>query len=113
MASLEIEIIGWIGALMLVYAYFLITDKKVTGRSWSYLLLNLFGGAFLALNSYVNGALPSVVNNVIWVIVAIYGVEKVFTKDMPARLVRRIENIGRKEEITERRRTTRRLPSRR
>ena len=35
--------------------------------------MNFFGGLFIGLNSYFNGALPSVALNFVWMVIAVYG----------------------------------------
>ena len=76
MASLLIEIIGWIGAIMILLAYFLLTQKKLTGESRTYHLINLLGGLAVGINALVNVAYPSVALNMIWSLIAIYGIVK-------------------------------------
>ncbi len=68
-----IEVIGWIGASLILLAYILLTHHNLSGSSRGYQLLNLFGAAFLGIFSFNKGALPSVVLNSVWVIVGLYG----------------------------------------
>ncbi len=73
MANLVVEVIGWMGAALLLAAYFLISAKRLHGRSKIYHLMNLLGGAFIALNSFVNSAFPSTALNAVWSSIAVYG----------------------------------------
>lgn len=70
----SIDVIGWIGALLVVVAYALISFKKVEGNSLKYQLLNIFGGICLIVNTYYYGAIPSTLVNVIWVIIAVFAI---------------------------------------
>ncbi len=82
MADLLVEVIGWVGAALLLAAYFLISAKRLHGRSKIYHLMNLLGGSFIALNSFVNSAFPSTALNAVWSSIAVYGLYKsLFSKD--------------------------------
>ena len=64
-----IDIIGWIGAALLLLAYGLVSYKRLPGDSVRFQLLNLAGGLLLAVNSGYHGALPSVAVNVVWIVI--------------------------------------------
>lgn len=68
------EIIGWAGAISLLYAFFLIQTKRVEHNNKWYLILNIIGSLFLAINTYYHTAYPSVVTNVIWFIISAYSI---------------------------------------
>ena len=76
-----IEIIGWVGAVLIVGAYFFNINGKLKSSSVVYILSNLFGGIFFTINTYVHQAFPSMIVNIIWVIIAIAALLK---KDKPA-----------------------------
>ena len=59
MANLLIEIAGWIGAALVVIAYFLITYKKLDRESKIYHAMNLVGGLLTGVNAAINQAYPS------------------------------------------------------
>ncbi len=65
-----IEIIGWIGAVLIVGSYFLNINGKLQSNSAIYIISNLFGGIFFAINTFVHQAYPSMIVNVIWVLIA-------------------------------------------
>lgn len=69
--QLIIDILGWIGAVCLLLAYFLVSRKKLAGDSLNYQLLNLVGGALLTTNSLYYGAFPSVAVNIVWIGIAL------------------------------------------
>jgi hypothetical protein len=70
--KIAIEIIGWIGAALILGAYALLSTQKVKGESVTYHGMNLLGGAALLLNSAWNGAMPSAALNLIWAVIAVY-----------------------------------------
>lgn len=78
-----IEIIGWIGAVLIVGAYFFNINGKLKSSSIVYIISNLLGGIFFTLNTFVHKAYPSMIVNIIWVIIAITAILK---KDKPVPL---------------------------
>ena len=75
-----IETIGWIGAVLIVGAYFFNINGKLKSSSVVYIISNLVGGVFFTINTYVHQAYPSMIVNIIWVIIAIAAILK---KDKP------------------------------
>jgi len=73
-ADLTIEITGWMGALLVLLAYFLLTTRRLDRGSRTYHVMNLAGGIALAVNSVVNSAYPSGAVNVVWIAIATYGI---------------------------------------
>jgi hypothetical protein len=71
-----IEVVGWIGAALILGAYALLSTGKVRGESLTYHGMNLVGGAALLLNSAWNGAMPSAALNLIWAGIAVYALSK-------------------------------------
>ncbi len=64
------------GTALILLAYFLITSKKISSESKTYQGMNLFGAIGIVINSMMNGAYPSAGLNIIWSIIAIYGLIK-------------------------------------
>ena len=75
-----IEVIGWIGAVLIVGAYSLNINGKLSSRSVIYIISNLVGGIFFTINTLVHHAYPSMLVNIIWVVIAIAALMK---KDKP------------------------------
>lgn len=73
-----VEIIGWIGAVLIIGAYYLNINGKLKSSSALYILSNLLGGIFFTINTLVHQAYPSMIVNIIWVIIA---VAALFKKD--------------------------------
>ena len=65
---LILEIIGWLGAGLLLLGFALNLFQKIGPNSASYLLLNLIGSLLLLYNAYQNGAFPFVAVNFVWVV---------------------------------------------
>ena len=70
-AGIAIDILGWLGALVVVAAYSLISYGSVDGRSPIYQTLNLIGSILLIVNTAWHRAWPSSVVNLVWVGIAI------------------------------------------
>ncbi|HEY4064654.1 MAG TPA: hypothetical protein VGM30_22265 [Puia sp.] len=66
-----IDIIGWIGSVMVVLAYTLNMFKRMEPDSVAYYGLNIVGSACLIVNTLYHHAIPSAVVNVIWVFIAL------------------------------------------
>ncbi len=75
-----IDSIGWIGAVLILIGYGLISFKKIEGNSLKFQLLNIFGSVFLAINTYYYGAIPSTLVNVIWAIIAVVAIFAIIRK---------------------------------
>jgi hypothetical protein len=71
-----IEIIGWIGTILIVGAYFLNINGKVKSTSVPYIVGNLIGGALFSIYTYAHRTYPNMVVNVIWVFIAIAALMK-------------------------------------
>ncbi|MBK7432810.1 MAG: hypothetical protein IPI66_02235 [Chitinophagaceae bacterium] len=66
-----VEIIGWIGAVLIVGAYFLNINGRMKSDAPAYIFSNLLGGVFFTINTLVHHAYPSMLVNIIWVLIAI------------------------------------------
>lgn len=71
-----IEIIGWIGSVMVVLAYALNMYKKMASDSIAYYLLNIVGSCCLIVNTIYHHAIPSAIVNVIWVFIAVFALAR-------------------------------------
>jgi len=76
MTSLAVDVIGWAGTLLVLLAYLLITNRRLSGESRLYQIMNLFGAIGLIISGFVNGAYPSAGLNVAWSFIALYGMFK-------------------------------------
>ena len=64
-----VEVAGWIGALLILSAYGLLTAGKLTGKSLAYQVMNVVGAAGFIVNGWWHGAIPSTALNVIWMLI--------------------------------------------
>jgi hypothetical protein len=65
-----VEVAGWAGAGLILFAYLLVTAGRVTGQSSTFQLMNLVGAAGFVLNGWWHDARPSAVLNVVWMLIA-------------------------------------------
>jgi hypothetical protein len=66
-----VEIIGWIGTILIVGSYFLNINGKIKSTSIPYILSNLVGGILFSIYTYAHRTYPNMVVNVIWVVIAV------------------------------------------
>lgn len=71
MLKLAVDLVGWIGAALLLAAYGLVSFKKLHPESGLYQLFNAIGSACLIVNTVYYRAYPSAFVNVIWILIAI------------------------------------------
>ena len=67
------EQIGWLGFVLIVSAYLMVTIKLVEVNSTTYHLLNLVGALCMVVNARHKGARPLLWLNIVWALVAILG----------------------------------------
>ena len=83
MANVIIQIIGWIGTALVVAAYFLISQKKLSSESRAYQLMNLFGALFISVNVGYQKAWPALGLQVVWGMIAIFELIKMGFRKPP------------------------------
>jgi len=66
-----VEILGWIGSLCVLVAYVLNMNKKLATDTVAYYALNIVGSGLLIVNTAFHRAFPSMVINIVWVIVPV------------------------------------------
>ena len=74
--TLAINLFGWIGAAVLLSAYWLVSTQKTTGDSRTYQGMNLLGAILVLANSLYYGAYPSVGVNAAWIAIGAYTLTK-------------------------------------
>lgn len=72
MTALIIDISGWIGSLLLIYAYYSNSRNTMNAQSFTYQLLNVIGSLLLIINTVYYGAYPSAAVNIIWVFIGLH-----------------------------------------
>jgi VIT1/CCC1 family predicted Fe2+/Mn2+ transporter len=68
--ELMINILGWVGSVVVVLAYGLNITKRMKSGSLSYIFLNLIGGILLIIYTVYTKNYPSAFINVVWAVVA-------------------------------------------
>ena len=74
--TFTINLLGWIGAAALLFAYWLVSTQKATGNSRTYQGMNLLGATLVLVNSLYYGAYPSVGVNAAWIAIGAYTLAK-------------------------------------
>lgn len=68
---LAIDIVGWTGAVLLLTAFALVSNDRVSATGARYLCLNIVGSVLLLANNVFHGAYPSGFVNTVWTGVAV------------------------------------------
>ena len=68
---LVIDIVGWIGAIVLLLAYLAVSRGSTQGTSFKYQFWNAIGSVFLLINAAYYRAFPSSFVNFVWIGIAI------------------------------------------
>jgi len=71
-----IEIMGWIGSVLIVGSYALNITGRLEATHKLYVLANILGGLFFVVDTYFHQAYPSMFVNIVWVIIAIVMLSK-------------------------------------
>ena len=66
-----LEIVGTVGACLLLLAYMLVSSGRIGLNDRSGQLLNLGGSVMLGVNAVSHGAIPPAMLNLIWALIAI------------------------------------------
>ena len=70
------QIIGFIGMIFIVWAYYILQMGKYSHNSLYYQLLNLVGAILLLISLCVHFNLGSFIIEVFWIIITLYGMYK-------------------------------------
>jgi len=71
--SLGYEIVGWLGVLLVLLAYSLVTVEVLLASSPVYLMLNSIGALALTTKALKQRSWQFVALNVVWLAIALYG----------------------------------------
>ncbi len=69
-----LNVLGWIGAVLLLLAYALVSFKKIEADSQTYQWLNITASILLLVNTIYYGAYPSSFVNAVWTIIAFFAI---------------------------------------
>ena len=70
--TIAVNLLGWVGVVALLFAYWLVSTQKTTGDSRMYQGMNLLGAILVLVNSSYYGAYPSVGVNAAWIAIGVY-----------------------------------------
>ena len=74
------DIIGMMGTILVVFAFFLIQTDKIDPKSLNYNLLNLVGAILLLISLCINFNLASFVIEIFWIIASIVGLTNYYKR---------------------------------
>ena len=66
--DLIIDILGWIGSIILVAAYWLNSKNLIDSQTKTHQFLNIVGSLTLMINTFYYGAYPSSSVNIVWLL---------------------------------------------
>ncbi|WP_077401237.1 CBU_0592 family membrane protein [Cellulophaga omnivescoria] len=68
------SIIGWLGAILFVVSYLLLSIGKLSSKSKVYHILNILGAVCLIINGFALNDFPNVVVNAVWACIGLYAI---------------------------------------
>jgi hypothetical protein len=74
MEVLIFDSLGWIGAILLLLAYALVSFKRLAADSLAYQAMNVVASVLLAINTLYHRAYPSSFVNIVWTIIAVFAI---------------------------------------
>ena len=82
---LLVECVGWLGAVLILAAYGLLTAGKLDADSPAYQAANVVGALGFIANGWWHKALPSTVLNVIWAGIGVVALIRISAKTRASR----------------------------
>ncbi|MBN1453827.1 MAG: hypothetical protein JW963_22625 [Anaerolineales bacterium] len=70
--AIFVDVLGWVGTILYLVAYALVSVKKVEGDSFLYQGLNIVAGILLVINTFYWRAYPSLGLNAAWIGIALF-----------------------------------------
>ena len=74
MNQLAFDVLGWVGAFLLLLAYAAVSFGKLRADSAAYQFLNIVASVLLLANTLFYGAFPSSFVNGVWTVIAIVAI---------------------------------------
>lgn len=72
------QVIGWVGAFLIVLAYLLLTLEVIVAKDIAYNMMNLVGGGLIAYRVWVDRNYSNLFLEIVFVTVAIIALAKAF-----------------------------------
>lgn len=79
------NVFGWVGAVMGILAYLMVSRGTWGGATYAYQLTNLTAASLMALVAAVNGVWPSATANAAWVLIGVHSTVTIARKRAAAR----------------------------
>jgi hypothetical protein len=77
------DVIGFAGAAAIVAAYFANQQRWLRSEDWRYPFANLVGAALILVSLFYEWNFPSVVIEIFWITISLYGMAKALAKPPP------------------------------
>lgn len=77
MDKLAIDVLGWIGTISDLFAYYLVSTKKLRGDALPYQLINLIGGSLLTINAIYYQSASAIAINVAWIGISVFTLRQI------------------------------------
>lgn len=74
--TMLVDALGWVGMVLLLGAYGLLTAGRLRASSVRYQLANLVGALLLMINTGYHGAWPSAALNLVWLGIGAVGIHQ-------------------------------------
>jgi hypothetical protein len=80
MNQMLFDVLGWIGAFLLLVAYGAVSFGRLKADSAAYQYLNIVASVLLLANTLFYGAYPSSFVNGVWTVIALVAIVSIFRK---------------------------------
>jgi hypothetical protein len=74
------DLIGLLGVILILIAYYLLQANKYAPSDLGYLKLNIIGSGFMLYSLCFNWNLPAVIIEVMWLVISVWGIYKTIRK---------------------------------
>ena len=76
------DICGWVGTILLLVAYWLVSSDRIEARSFMNQWMNFFGAVAIGFNAWNNGLQAVVVLDIFWAGVALITIRSIVKDNM-------------------------------
>jgi len=85
MINLAFDIIGTIGVMFCLAAFYMVQSERVSPQQLTYPMLNLIGAVLLLISLMWNWNTPSVIIEIAWITISIYGIHRILKEQRDAK----------------------------
>jgi hypothetical protein len=68
--------LGWIGAVVVLVPYALVSTGRLAGTTSTFRTLNIVGGLLLLVDAWYHLNYPSVAVNALWIVIGLYAMRR-------------------------------------